>query len=53
MLLSKANADIQTAKLLLSPVGNPTNFVRVARAFAFLCGQSASDDLLAFGRIPV
>ena len=25
MLLSKANADIQTAKLLLSPVGNPTN----------------------------
>lgn len=25
MLLSRANADIQTAKLLLSPVGNPTN----------------------------
>ncbi len=25
MLLSRANADIQTAKLLLSPIGNPAN----------------------------
>lgn len=47
MLLERANADIQAAKLLLSPVGNPTNDERMTDLAAYHA-QQAIEKLLKY-----
>ena len=47
MLLERADADIQAAKLLLSPVGNPTNDERMTDLAAYHT-QQAIEKILKY-----